>query len=135
MHTFGGKPAHIESGARSHMVSQHSVNEQRGSVYIYKCDCTTGHSLYSYINKWPSRGFWNGISSCVISVFPPHIYIYIYICIIYIYIYIYIAASLTAILVIFCPIQSTFDEYDKDQSGSFNIRELRGALKSLGEMI
>ena len=34
VHTIGGKPTYIESGARSHMVSQYSVNEQRGSVYI-----------------------------------------------------------------------------------------------------
>ena len=33
VHMFGGKPAYIESGARSHMGSQYNVNERRESIY------------------------------------------------------------------------------------------------------
>ena len=37
--------------------------------------CTTGHSLwFLYINKWPTRGFWNRISLlCAFPVFPPQL--------------------------------------------------------------
>ena len=73
MHTIGGKPAYIESGARSHMVSQYSVNEQRGSVYIYVL-CTTGLSLY--FNIINGRLEASGIESVLVClpVFPPHLY-------------------------------------------------------------
>ena len=72
MHTIGGKPAYIESGARSHMVSQYSVNEQRGSVYIYVL-CTTGLSLY--FNIINGRLEASGIESVLVClpVFPPQL--------------------------------------------------------------
>ena len=73
----------IECCARSHMGNLYSVSELRGSICVI---CTTGHSLcFIYINKWPTRGFWNRISYCVLPVFQSSHHTYIYI---YIYIYI-----------------------------------------------
>ena len=54
------------------MVSQYSVNEQRGSVYIYVL-CTTGLSLY--FNIINGRLEASGIESVLVClpVFPPQL--------------------------------------------------------------
>ena len=72
VHTTGGKPAYIKSGARLHVAV--SIMWTNG-VNLYFVNIQPDILLwFIYLNKWPTRGLWNIVSYCVLPpVFPPHI--------------------------------------------------------------